>query len=323
MNETRFALCRHFAKHIRLVNLPPRDIMTLSSRFNLSMILVTLACLLVAGYLSFTILMADARDAVQDSARMLLEGALSVRRYTVDEVRPLLGRLDSEDFLPQTVPAYAASRVVSNLRKRYPDYSYKEAALNPTNPANRAVDWEEDLVRWFRDHPEAKEFVGERETATGRSLFISRPIRITSPACLACHGDPDKAPEALVARYGSVNGFGWKLGEIIGTQVVSVPQDVPMKTARKHFLVFMGSLVAVLLLLALALNLLLHRYVIRPVRLIADHAERVSTGDAQDGEELPARGDDEIASLARSFNRMHRSLGSAMQLIGETMKPGR
>ena len=62
---------------------------------------------------------------------------------------------------------------------------------------------------------------------------------------------------------------------------------------------------------------------IRPVRDISRHAEDVSTGKTPAGEELEAGGSDEISSLARSFNRMQRSLGSAMQLIGETMKPGR
>ncbi len=297
--------------------------MTLRSRFNLAMILVTVLCLGIAGYVSYSILMADARSAVYSSARMLLEGLLSVRRYTVEEVRPLLQKLDADEFLPQTVPAYAASRVVGNLRENYPDYSYKEAALNPTNPANRAVDWEEDLIRWFRTHPTEKERVGERETPTGRSLYISRPVRITNSACLACHGTPSQAPPALVKRYGSVNGFGWKLNDVVGVQVVSVPQTLPVQAATKHFLVFMGSLVAILLALALTLNLLLHRFVIRPVRDISRHAEDVSTGKTPAGGELEAGGSDEISSLARSFNRMQRSLGSAMQLIGETMKPGR
>jgi len=37
------------------------------------------------------------------------------------------------------------------IHSKYPDYSYKEATLNPTNPLNRATDWETDLVNEFKN----------------------------------------------------------------------------------------------------------------------------------------------------------------------------
>ena len=57
-------------------------------------------------------------------------------------------------FLPQSVPAYSANEYFKQLRKKFPDYSYREATLNPTNPVNRATDWEADIVRYFRQSPE-------------------------------------------------------------------------------------------------------------------------------------------------------------------------
>ena len=40
-------------------------------------------------------------------------------------------------FLPQSLPAYAATEIFSTLRQQHPEYSYKEAVLNPTNPRDR------------------------------------------------------------------------------------------------------------------------------------------------------------------------------------------
>ena len=326
-----FVACRLQGLCIRVLRLQAKTItkthsiyheasaVTLRSKFNLAMILATLVGLLAAGLLSYFILMRDARQAILSSAQILLEGALSVRRYTVNEVRPLLQKVETDQFLPQTVPAYAASRVIAHLQEKYPDYSYKEAALNPTNPANRAVDWEEDLIQWFKAHPDRQELTGERQTPTGSSLYISRPIRITNPACLGCHGDPATAPPSLIKRYGKINGFGWKLNDIVGVQVVSVPQTVQLKTAWRQFAIFMGSLVVIMILLALVLNFLLRRFVVRPVAEISAHAEAISTGN-QVTEEIQLRGSDEIASLARSFNRMQRSLNSAVQMINDSMK---
>ncbi len=81
-------------------------------------------------------------------------------------------------FLPQSVPAYSATEVLNGLRKKFPEYAYKEATLNPTNPRNRAVDWEADIVNQFRNSAEHAEIIGERDTPTGRSLYIARPIQI-------------------------------------------------------------------------------------------------------------------------------------------------
>ena len=293
--------------------------MSLRLKFNLILIATTVIGLLAAGLVSWQILERDARATVQRSAEMLLGGALSVRKYTVDEIRPLLRQLDSDEFLPQTVPAYAASQVIHNLQQNYPEYSYKEAALNPTNPANRASDWEADIIEWFRSHPDDRELSGERATATGSALYISRPIRITNPKCLTCHGDPAAAPAAMKARYGTTNGFGWKLNEVIGAQVVSVPQTVQEAAAWRQFLVFMGSLLAIFLVVGLVLNILLYRFVTRPVALIAERAEAISTGSGS-VEELDIGGNDEIGSLARSFNRMQRSLNNAVKLLNESMQ---
>jgi protein-histidine pros-kinase len=71
---------------------------------------------------------------------------------------------------------------------------------------------------------------------------------------------------------------------------------------------------AIFLVLLILLNILLNRYVISPVKRMAKTAEAVSMGNASVPEfEYP--GADEIASLSRSFNRMRRSLDSAMKML--------
>ena len=110
------------------------------------------------------------------------------------------------------MPSYAATQSFAKLHELYKNYSYKEATLNPTNPRDRVVDWEADVVRNLRDHPELKEVVGQRSTPAGQSLFLARPIRINDGKCLACHSTPAAAPATLRARYGDSNGFGWNQG---------------------------------------------------------------------------------------------------------------
>jgi HAMP domain-containing protein len=199
------------------------------------------------------------------------------------------------------------------LRKNYPDYFYKEAALNPTNPRNRALDWEEDVIKAFKNHPDMKVFKGERDTPLGPSLFLARPLR-SPKACLECHGSAAKAPPEMLKLYGNANGFGWTEGDIIGAQIVSVPTSLPVHMANDAFRKLLLSLVLVGIVTLAILDLLLYATVIRPVSLFARRADEISKGQL-DVPELVVGGKDEISVLAAAFNRMHRSVTAAMKML--------
>jgi HAMP domain-containing protein len=283
-------------------------------KFNLVLIAVFLLGFAIAGWTSHELLQRNARDEILRNARLMMDTSLAIRGYTVSQVRPHLELQLMRTFLPQSVPAYAATETLSELRKKYPEYGYKEATLNPTNPRNRAADWEVDVVTHFRNSAETKEMIGERDTPTGRSLFIARPIQIGNQACLACHSVPSAAPKSMLMLYGEANGFGWKLNEIVGAQVVSVPMSVPIQNANRAFATFMTSLFVIFAVVFLALNVMLSWLIVRPIQKMAQVADAVSTGDF-DKAEFAEKGKDEMAVLGASFNRMRRSLQKAMQLI--------
>ncbi|KPK18366.1 MAG: signal protein [Betaproteobacteria bacterium SG8_41] len=288
--------------------------MGLRLKFNLILFLVFVMGIGVTGWISNELLQRNARDEIVRNAGLMMEAALAIRGYTVSQIRPHLEMQLMRVFLPQSVPAYAATETINELRKKHPDYSYKEATLNPTNPRNRATDWESDLVQTFRNNPDRKEIMGERDTPTGRSLYIARPIQVKNPACLACHSVPSAAPKSMIKLYGEANGFGWKHDEIVGAQVVSVPMSLPIENANRAFQTFMTLLAAVFAAVFIVLNLMLSWMIVRPIHRMSRAADRVSTGDFEI-EEFSERGKDEIAVLGASFNRMRRSLQKAMQMI--------
>ena len=287
-------------------------------RFKFNVILLIAFALGMTGIatVSRAMLIENAREEVLHTAGIMMESALAIRDYTVNEIRPLLAVQIKREFLPQTVPAYAATTNIRGMRKKYSEYTYKEATLNPTNPADRATDWETTVIDHFRNNPGSTELVGERQTATGPSLYMARPIQIKDPSCLACHGKVENAPETMLARYGKANGFGWRLDEIVGAQLVSVPMSVPLERAEKTFWTFTLTLGTVMIGIIVVLNILLHLIVISPVRRMSAIAHEVSMGKLNAEEYVP-RGKDEIASLAESFNRMRRSLYNAMNMLEE------
>lgn len=290
--------------------------MGLRMKFNLVLLLAFVIGLALAAYLSDRILKENAREEVLQNARIMMQSALGARAYTAQQIQPLLTLQLKRQFLPQTVAAYAAGQSFQALRETFPDFTYKEAALNPTNPNDRASDWEADIIHEFRNNPDRKELVVERDTPTGRMLNLARPLGIYDEGCLVCHGKAEDAPKTMTDIYGVNNGFGWKLGEIIGAQVVTVPMAVPLARAQQTFTTFMILLSGVFVLLLVLLNILLHFVVIQPVKRMSVIASEVSMGKP-DVPEYVRKGSDEIASLSQSFNRMRLSLENAMKMLGE------
>src|SRR5271168_571584 len=236
--------------------------MSLMVRFNAALLAAFALAGLLAGYVCWTVLADNARQDVLAQAGLMLDSATAVRAYTANEILPLLAEHMNNEFPPQSIPFYAATQNFLHLRERYPQYTYKEATLNQTNPRDRAADWESDIIQRFRNDPHAAEMVGERDTPMGRSLYLARPIH-TEAECLTCHSTPAAAPRSLLARYGENNGFGWQPNEIVGAQVVSVPFAGATANANRAFRTFALSLIAVFGALMAAANVLLYYQVLR------------------------------------------------------------
>jgi len=243
----------------------------------------------------------------------MMTGANAIRAYTSQEIVPVTPAEKDGKFVPQTVPAYAAQRNFQPIQAAFAGYSYREAALNPTNLANRAQDWEADIINGFRSEP-VPERVFERDTPNGPVLYLTRPITVRDEACLTCHTTPAEAPAAMTRAYGVANGFGWKMNETIGAQILSVPMAVPLRLAQTAFQTFLMVVIAVLAVIVIVLNVLLHYLVIRPVARVSRMADAVSLGEP-DVEVYVKPGKDEISSLSISFNRMRESLDKAMEML--------
>jgi HAMP domain-containing protein len=288
--------------------------MGLRAKFNLVIFAAFAVGFLIAAIVLNRVFIGNAREQVVQNARIMMTAANGIRRYTADELVPLLPVELHGHFVAQTIPAYAAQKNFKTVQEAFAGYDYREAALNPTNLNDRAQDWEADIIAAFRKEPTMQELVAERDTPLGRTLNLARPISIGQEACLNCHSTAMEAPAALRQSYGSANGFGWKLNETVGAQIVSVPMAVPLKLAHDTYLTFLGILVAIFAIVLAILNLLLHYLVIVPVKRVAGMADAVSLGE-EDVEPYIKPGKDEISSLSVSFNRMRQSLKQAMEMI--------
>jgi two-component system, cell cycle response regulator len=253
--------------------------LSLRLKFNLVLVAVFLLSLGGAGlYYSYYLEKSTIEDVRQNSL-VMMETAMAIRGYTTDEIKPHLDPMNAERFLPQTVPAYAATETLRRLHDRFPGYEYKESVLNPTNHSHLADDWERTLIERFRSGSETQEITGLHGEGFSQSVYVARPIIIKQAQCLACHSVPEAAPASMRAIYGDLNGFGWQMGEIVGMQIVKLPVLYAMERSRQTFNSFMGSLTVTFALMFLALNLTLSRLVIEPIAKVNAKLEELATTD--------------------------------------------
>jgi hypothetical protein len=143
-----------------------------------------------------------ARKDIVRKATLLLETAAATRDYTSTQIQPQFALLTQEkssqdisksanknqevaEFNKVTVPSYAAQQILNQLGKikENKGYTYREAAINPTNRQDLAVGWEVEIIDYFAKNPNIKEKIGERlDLISGKKRFIwLNQFRLLSP----------------------------------------------------------------------------------------------------------------------------------------------
>ena len=116
----------------------------------------------------------DVRSNVRRGFLLAQQRAIEAQQRLIDSMKDKPGELLDTEFHPQSVPAFAATEIFGYLREKFPDYFYKEATLNPTNPRNRSTDWETDVVNQFRAEKTAEPGIYQHARDTGWHIAFSR-----------------------------------------------------------------------------------------------------------------------------------------------------
>jgi hypothetical protein len=278
--------------------------MRIETRLIVATALSFAAAALIAGYLSYQLEIRQAQAEVNAKAKVLIDAATAVRGYTSDHITPLLEANSDPHFLPQQVPAFAAQTTMINLKERYPQFQYREVSANPTNTNDRASDWEAGILRQLRADRSLQELVGEHGSGSAARFFVARPLRLTSAECLRCHSVPEAAPRAMIAKYGSANGFGWALGDVVALQIVDVPTSPSRQKAFNSVSLTVGSIVATFALIEVLIIFMVRRQITRPLLVLSETARALSLGKPPPLPEtsMPTEFDEVRAGLVRLSN---------------------
>lgn len=306
--------------------------LTLSQRFTLLLALVFVGGSVLSAVALFAAMQRKAEDEIAHRAEVLSQAMNAVRAYTSANIQPLLAaELEhGERFVSETVPAFAARTVFERFRQRpeFRHFFYREAAANPTNPVNRADDFEMGLLQQFRDDRALDVLTGYRVRDGQRQFYISRPLAIEDGGCLRCHTTPDIAPRSQIASYGDRGGFGWQLHEIVAAQTIYVPAEQVFASGRNYLLLVMAIFLAIFTAAILLINRQLKRSVVAPIhRLTAVahdvgqgrlSAERLRQFDSADMAEIASH-QDEPGELARTFQAMAHEVAAREQHLARAV----
>uniref|UniRef100_B8HL56 Circadian input-output histidine kinase CikA n=1 Tax=Cyanothece sp. (strain PCC 7425 / ATCC 29141) TaxID=395961 RepID=B8HL56_CYAP4 len=292
----------------------------LGSKFNLILILIFLAGIMFSGFILSEALQQKAEAEITIKAELLTRMINSVRSYTDGQIKPLLKThlTPDTDFIPETVPAYAARQVFARFNDDpdYRDYVYKEATLNPTNPQDQADAFETNLVEQFRQQPSLEELAGYRAIAGKQLFYIAHPLLVTKPSCLQCHGNPADAPQSLIDRYGTQNGFGWRLQEVVAAQTIYVPADYVIRKTHQYLVLVMSTFVGIFAVVIVLINRLVKQSVIQPIQQLMRLTRQVIRGEGC-SPTLPTvpltRRTDELGDLSRAFTQMSHTINVRQQ----------
>lgn len=252
----------------------------------------------------------EVRQQLDNDARIVRAVLMATRRvyheqFMASEV-PLNAR--TVGFLP----AHAMSRISAD----FPNWldtglRFNNVSDRPRNAGNLADSDEMAAMAWFRANPTAPDRVSEIKTKDGKAFYhFTAPIWVEE-YCLKCHGERRNSPPTI--RDGYAAAYGYKLGDLRGVMSIKLPMDEVRSRAMSAWQQRFYVRVIGYLLLLLLLGSMLQRLVVGRLARLQGVARQLGDGDLQI--RALVQGNDEIASLARSFNEMADSLAAHDQQV--------
>lgn len=275
------------------------DNLRLRTKFNLIISLLLLCLFLAAAFFTYRQQQRLILRFAVDNARTIARQIVETRDYMSSVVK------DEAETNYNLVPQVVATRVAKRITTGSP-YYVRQVSLRYRNPDNRPDSYETARLESFRTGRAGE--TSSLETVDGRLTFRYLQPMVAVASCLTCHGEYDKAPAFVRARFPRGHySYNYKVGEIIGAVSVSIPVAELYKqigSNLKEDLLYRG---AIFFTIILVMGGILRRSIIDPVKQLAESITRV-TQTGSFAERLPRTSNDEIGTLIGTFNDMMAEL---------------
>lgn len=288
--------------------------MGIRMRSILVMGILGLLAIAVIGITSYKLSVGNALDEAKVKSSIILNYAMATKKYMKQVQRPLVKELiESDRFYPELMSGFVSARGTFEIfKKSSPDYTFKQATLDPLNPSNRADQDEVEFIKNFAQNPSLKSSEGRINKDGVDVFYFAQPIKVGSAGCLTCHGAPYDAPKDQIEIYGTETGYNWKMNDTVAAFVVYIPTKAAVTAAKKlsFTLVMIGA--GGIFMILLILWFFLDRSVVLPIVQLAQQTESFSLGENLDAP-ISNKSNDEIGTLAQAIERLRISLVKLLQ----------
>jgi len=274
--------------------------------------MIIIVCSTILFYRTYTKATSDIENLTSQQLNLALNFDLAIREYVAETIRPMMYDLLGEGkFVPETMStSFVARSIFEKVQHHFPDYIIKFASGNPRNPVNQAGPEELNMIRYFNDNPDDAAWTGGI-AIDGREYIATFSAMRMEKSCLRCHGNPKDAPIELIKRYGSNASFYRPLGEVVGMDTIAIPSDIVKNKLISEKFKNLGFLGAVILLLSASLIFVFKFVITDRLSKISKHFSDVEKlGDDLKIDDIEITGKDEIAGLAKNFNKLAERLNN-------------
>jgi signal transduction histidine kinase len=252
----------------------------------------------------------------REKAALILSQVEAIQGYVRASLRPAMYRLLPEDqfVLEAMSTSYITRGVMSDQNLAREAFLYRRVGVGARNPDYEADASERVYIERFEADPKLEHLDEFAELGGERYFVTARPQRFEE-ACMHCHGDPAAAPRELIERYGSERGFGRKVGDLAGIDLVRLKVQRDLGGIREATLSFAMLFAVGILVLFLTIQGFFHRLVVQSLRRVTGTMRRLFPEEAEHAVE--PRHDDELEDILRGFETFAGHLRQARSDLTE------
>ncbi|KAF5060230.1 Sensor histidine kinase RcsC [anaerobic digester metagenome] len=253
-------------------------------------------------------------EEVRDKALLIFTHVDSIQHYVRDVLRPTMyERLPSSFVIEAMSSSFISRAIMAPVNDERDGTIYRRVAIDARNPAYEANAHERELIKYFRANPDEEFWQGYKVLDGERYYLKVRSVRFEE-SCMYCHGQPESAPQELIALYG-VRGFGKQLGAIAGVDFVGISVHSSVGRVQQTILTYFAFFALGALFFFSATNILFRVLVVNNLKRLSSVFRR-NVADAE-GSALLSRLEqgDEIEELVEGMEQMGDHLFEARRQL--------
>ncbi len=205
------------------------------------------------------------------------------------------------------------------LKAKEEGYELRTPRQNPRNPANAPDALEAKALEYFASHPEAREYLLVDEEQNRLRYF--RPVRL-GEQCLMCHGDP-RTSQSLWERSDGKDVLGYpmegkRVGELHGAFEIIASLDEADGAIAANVAKGSGLIALVVLIVASGLYFTTKGLVVDPLTALGLRLQDIAQGEGDLTARLEAKGKNEFAWVAHSFNQFMKKLRNLVLTVKDS-----